>query len=149
MRASLLESMIKNNSVTYATMVGGLFLIALGVLGFPFQGLLGMRLGVYVNLAHLASGSLALYFGLNAKSLASLRNFCIGLGVAYGLAGVIGFAFGEPGRSLSIFSGNFTLPNLDHLFHLILGVGFVWAGIIQPLAPAPSQIRPGRERSSS
>jgi hypothetical protein len=115
--------MIKDNIATYAAAVGGMLLIALGLIGFWFPGLPGMRLGVVVNLAHLVSGAVALYLGLNAKSLAGLQVLCLGLGVLYGLAGLA-------------FAWHLALPSITHLFHLIVGAGFLWAGMVQPLATA-------------
>jgi hypothetical protein len=129
--------MIKQNIITYATTVGGLFLIAIGLLGFWLPGLWGMHLGVFVNLAHLGSGALALYWGLNSRSLASLRVFCLGLGVFYGLASLAGFAFAGPGGIHSMLSGDLGFPRLDHAMHFILGAGFIWAGMAQPRVMNP------------
>jgi len=126
--------MIKDNIATYVTTLGGLFLIGMGLLGLWFPGLLGMRLGLVVNLAHLGSGAAALYWGLNSRSLASLRVFCLGLGVLYGVAGLVGLGLGGPGNIFTVLSGNPVMPSINHLFHLILGAIFVWAGMVQPMA---------------
>jgi len=125
--------MTKDSIATCAATFGGLSLILLGILGLWFPSLLGMHLGVVVNLAHLASGAAVLYLGLNSTSLPWLRISCLGLGVAYGLAGLASFLFGGPGNAVTLLSGYLVLPRMDHLFHLFLSAGFLWAGMVQPL----------------
>ncbi len=79
---------------TICTIVGVVFLLV-GVVGFVAPGVGGFHLSFAHNVIHIASGALALYFGLSA-TLASARLFSIIFGVVYGLLGVVGFAAGSP-----------------------------------------------------
>jgi hypothetical protein len=110
--------MIKNNIITYAATLGGVLLVSVGLLGFCFPDFLGLHLSAVTNLVHLTSGVLALYFGLKATSPAAARFFCMGIGLLYSLAGLVGFVMGGVG---------------DPLVHVTVGVGFVAAALIQPL----------------
>jgi hypothetical protein len=106
------------------------------LLGFQFPRLLGMNLGLVINLAYLASGTAALYWGVTSRSLASLRVFCLGLGALYGLVGLVGF----------VLSWSLALPSVNQVFQVGLGVGFIGAGMVQPQAatlPRAHAVRPG------
>ena len=130
-------------------MVGGFLLIGIGLLGFPFPTLLGLRLGLVVNVLHLLSGAAALYMGLNSSSLASLRVFCLGLGVLYGLAGLAGLALGAVGNTFTVLPEALPLRSMDHLLHLVLSACFVSAGMMQPLAAAVPRTNPSKRRGTS
>src|ERR1051325_513438 len=91
-------NMIRNNIVTYAATLAGTFLVLLGMLGFCFPNLLGLHLSVLIDLMHLASGLVALYFALWCRSVISARTFCVASGALYSLAGLAGslfFGFGS------------------------------------------------------
>jgi hypothetical protein len=115
--------MIKNNIVTYAVICGGALLALVGLLGMHFHPVM--------SLVHLGSGVLGLYFGLKSTSLLAARTFCQGIGVLYALAGLAGMV-----DELAIGSGEFGLQIVQHASHLIVGVGFIAAAIIQPMRPA-------------
>lgn len=110
--------MIRNNIVTYAGTLGGVLLVLIGLLGFCFPNFLGVHLSPMLNLVHLATGALAVYFGLKSTSLGAGRTFCMAIGVLYSLLGLSGFVVGGLGNTL---------------VYLTLGAGFVAAAILQPL----------------
>ncbi len=110
--------MIRNNIVTYATTLGGALLVLVGLLGFCFPKFLGLHLSAVISLVHLASGVVALYFGLKSTSLTAARTFCTAIGALYSLAGLAAFLF---------------LGSGDTLIYFALGAGFVIAALMQPL----------------
>src|SRR5262245_50794127 len=77
-----------------ATILGGILVVA-GLVGFAAPGLMGMHLSPVHNVIHLASGALALCFGL-AGSLSAAKSFCTLFGLVYGLLGVLGFILAGP-----------------------------------------------------
>jgi hypothetical protein len=113
--------MIRNNIVTYAAILGGTLLVLVGCFGFCLSNLFGLHLSVFMNLVHLASGLVALYFGLKSTSLTAARRFCVIIGAFYSLAGLAGFLFLGLGNTLIYFA---------------LGAGFVIAALMQPLPSA-------------
>ena len=123
--------MMRNNIVTSTATLGGALLALVGLVGFFIPNLLGLHLNVGLNLVHLASGALALYFGLKSTSLLAARTFCQAIGVLYTLAGVAGLF-----DALAMGSGEFALQITEHLAHLMVGASFVAAAMIQPLRPA-------------
>ncbi len=122
--------------IKYTTTIGGILLVVVGLLGFSSPGLLGMHLSVPLNIAHLVSGAVALYFGLRSTPLAWARTCCLILGALYALLGLAGFVVAGPTNTLTILPGELVLGTMDHAFHLILGAGFLVAGRIQSLATA-------------
>jgi len=123
--------MIRNNIVTYAGTVGGLLLVLAGLLGFVTPNLLGLHLNALTSLAHLASGILALYFGLKSPSLFAARTFCQVIGFVYAFAGLVGLV-----NALSMGSGEAGRQIAQHAAHLMLGIAFMAAAMVQPLRPA-------------
>lgn len=122
-----------------ATLIGVAFLLV-GIVGFVAPGVGGFHLSFAHNLIHLVSGALALYFGL-AGSLAAARTFDIVFGVVYGLLGVCGFLLGKPGTPdmpgmaaddhlFKVLPGTLELGTSDHLFHIVLGIVFIAAGLM-------------------
>jgi len=120
-------NMVKNNIVLYAAVVGGALLALVGVLGLVIPTVMGFHLNVAIHLTHLLSGALAVYFGLKSSTLA-LQTFCRAIGVLYALVGAAGLV-----DAFAIGSGGFTSQIVQHLFHLVVGVGFVVAAIMQPV----------------
>lgn len=115
----------------------GWALIAAGVIGFLAPGLLGMHLSISHDVIHLASGATALWFA--RSSLRSAKNFAITFGAVYGLLGLAGFMFGNPGPTmighagmtqnlLVVIPGSLELGTADHVIHMILGAAFLVAG---------------------
>jgi hypothetical protein len=124
--------MVKNTAT-----IGGILLILAGLVGFAAPSLMGMHLSTAHNIVHLVSGAIALYFGLKATP-ASARAFCIVFGAAYGLLGLIGFAAGGPGYTLTLIPGELVLGTMDHVVHVLLGAIFLIAGLFRKVAPVMS-----------
>ena len=105
----------------------GLILLIVGLLGFtnilnPLGAHVGPNFASH-NLIHIVSGVLALYFGF-AGSVSGAKTFCIVFGLVYGALGVIGLVKGN----LDIPQLKLMLGHVDHLIHVVLGVGFLAGG---------------------
>jgi len=122
-----------------STILGIVFLLV-GIVGFVAPGVGGFHLSTAHNLIHIVSGALALYFGL-AGTLSAARLFCIVFGVVYGLLGIAGFLLGEPGTPsmpgmvadnhlFKVLPGMLELGTSDHIFHILLGIVFIAAGLM-------------------
>lgn len=118
----------------------GVFFILAGLGGIVMPGLLGMHLSLTHNLVHLVSGALALWCGYsdNAKKA---YIFCVAFGSVYGLLGIAGFVFGDPGypgvghmeadqNLMRIIPNVFELGTADHIVHVLLGVAFLGTAYI-------------------
>ncbi|HEV7394997.1 MAG TPA: DUF4383 domain-containing protein [Pyrinomonadaceae bacterium] len=107
----------------------GLVLLLVGLLGFTHVlDSLGAHVGpgyATHNLVHIVSGVLALYFGF-AGSLSSARAFCFAFGAVYLLLGVVGLAKGD----LNIPAIKLVLGHVDHLIHIVVGIGFLGGGLL-------------------
>lgn len=108
----------------------GIVLLIVGLLGFThILDALGAHVGpAYAshNLVHIISGVLALYFGF-AGSYSGAKGFCIIFGVVYLLLGVFGLVKG----TIDIAALKLTLGHVDHLIHVVVGVGFLAGGLLQ------------------
>ena len=107
----------------------GVILLLVGLLGFthlldPLGAHVGPAYATH-NLVHIVSGILALYFGF-AGSLSGARGFCIVFGIVYLLLGVVGFAKG----TLDIPALKLMLGHVDHVIHVVLGIGFLAGGLL-------------------
>lgn len=114
----------------------GAAFIAIGLLGFGIPGFFGTHLSATHNWIHILSGIAALYVGLKKSPLVANR-FALGFGTVYGLLGLAGFAFGNPGLMsmpmmeetdrflLPLVRGQFELGTNDHILHLIIAAVFV------------------------
>ncbi len=106
----------------------GLILLIVGLLGFThILDPLGAHVGpahATHNLVHIVSGVLALYFGF-AGSASGAKGFCIVFGLVYLALGVIGLVKGN----LDIPAIKLMLGHVDHLIHIVLGVGFLAGGL--------------------
>ena len=119
-----------------ATVLGIIFIIV-GLAGFAMPGMMGMHLTVAHNVIHLASGALALYYGLKG-SPAAARSFCTVFGAIYALVGLIGFAVGGPDRMFTVIPNQLVLGTMDHILHSILGVVLLFAGLYKkPVMAGP------------
>ncbi len=115
-----------------ALAVGGAFLL-IALVGFALPEFMGTHLSAVHNWIHLISGAAAIAIGLNAQA-STARRFCFGFGAAYGLLGLAGFAFGQPGilrmgevwmeesQVLRVIPGVFELGMNDHILHALLAI---------------------------
>lgn len=113
----------------------GILFVIVGLVGIVMPGLLNMHLSLAHNFIHLASGALALWSGYSDYPRKAY-NFCIGFGAVYGLLGVSGFIFGEPGypgvghmeadeNLLRIIPNSLELGTADHSVHLLISAVFL------------------------
>src|SRR6185369_4971358 len=119
--------MVTNTKVTTTSTFGGVFLVAVGLLGFAAPGFIGMHLSALHNVLLLLSGAVAIYFGLKATPAVACT-FCMIFGTVYGLLGLAGFVAGGSDYTFTIIPGALVLRTMDHLVHLILGVLFLSVG---------------------
>jgi hypothetical protein len=124
---------------TILDIMGTLFVV-IGIAGFVSPGLGGTHLMPAHNVIHLASGALALWFGLKA-SLNAARKFSWGFAAFYGLLGIAGMAFGQMGTSsmhsmgadsklLTVIPGVLEMGRNDHILHIVLALVFVVAAVM-------------------
>jgi uncharacterized membrane protein HdeD (DUF308 family) len=107
----------------------GIVLLIVGLLGFthlldPLGAHVGPNHATH-NLVHIVSGVLALYFGF-AGSLSGAKMFCLVFGAVYLALGLIGLAKG----TLDIPALKLVLGQVDHLIHIVVGVGFLGGGLL-------------------
>lgn len=123
----------------------GAAFLGVGLLGFVAPGAFGTHLSVAHNVIHLVSGVVAIAFGLTATPRAA-RGFAWTFGIAYGLLGVAGFLFGEPGVPatghlmsdpflLIVLPGMLEFGRNDHFLHLFLGGSFVASALAARVKP--------------
>ena len=117
------------------TIVGGL-LVLVGILGFGVQSLFGMHLGPVHNVIHLASGALALYFGLKG-TLSAARIFSLVFGGVYAVLGLIGLSASDASGSWTLIPHQLVLGTVDHFVHVALGALLLFAGLDRGGALAP------------
>ena len=107
----------------------GIVLLIVGLLGFThLLDPLGAHIGpahATHNLVHIVSGVLALYFGF-AGSLSGAKGFCLVFGTVYLVLGIIGLAKGP----LDIAALKLVLGHVDHIIHLVVGIGFLGGGLL-------------------
>jgi len=106
----------------------GLVLLLVGLLGFTHMlDPLGAHVGpahASHNLIHIVSGVLALYLGF-AGSPSAARTFCLVFGIVYLGLGLVGLMKGN----LDITALKLVLGHVDHLIHVVVGVGFLAGGL--------------------
>lgn len=112
-----MTSLIK--SVTW---VLGIVLVAIGVLGFVNDPVLGIfEVDTIHNIVHLLSGIVAIGAAVSGESYARL--YLIVFGIVYGVVAVLGFTMG--GDILGLFTVNAADNYLHTAIALVsLGVGF-------------------------
>lgn len=115
---------------TVCKIMGVVFLLV-GIAGFASPHLLGAHLTPALNLLHLVSGALALYFGF-AGSASGAKTFCLAFGVVYLALGFLGqFVFGDPAMDRMWHVGPLDLARVDHFIHILLGVIFLAGGLLK------------------
>ncbi len=116
----------------------GLFYVVIGLIGFGITGfgdfvqnssddLIGFSINPFHNLVHLAIGAFLIIMSL--QSSATAEGACLGVGLFYVVAFVIGVAGGSNLTIISMF-GRGDLENFNHLLNgvLLLGLGLVSTG---------------------
>ena len=98
--------------------IAGLLLAVTGLLGLAAPHFMGLSLSSSQGMLYLASGLMALFFGLLAPP-AAYRMCAIIVGGFYTALGVAGLGLGEP--RLSICPGQLVFETLYLVFHLLLG----------------------------
>lgn len=129
------------------TLVIGLTLVALGVLGFFYtasfstgddaerEAVLGiLDANGWHNLLHIASGAAGLAV---ASSPRGARAYALGLGAAYLVLAALGFAAGDGEEILDLIPVNSEVNAL----HVLIGIAGIGAGLAtparEPLAASP------------
>jgi uncharacterized protein DUF4383 len=116
----------------------GAFYVLIGVIGFFITGfgnfvqntgdaLIGFSLNPFHNLVHLAIGAFLII--MSRQSTASAEGACLGVGLFYVTAFVIG-VIGESNLTIISMFGRGDLENVNHLVNgvLLLGLGLVSSG---------------------
>lgn len=127
-------------------LVFGVVLVAAGILGFFYNAsfatgddtltdrdaVLGiLDVNGWHNVVHIATGLLLLAV---AGSYAKARTYALGLGGVYVLVAVIGFIYGDGDSIFRLIPVN----TEDNVFHLLIGVAGIGAGVATTEAPAPT-----------
>lgn len=123
-------------TVTQKVCIGlGIFFILAGLGGLVMPGMLGMHLSLLHNLIHLGSGAIALICGY-ADDPKKAYTFSVAFGIVYGILGLGGFVFGEPGYPgvghmeadnylLRIIPNALEFGTTDHAVHVLVGATFL------------------------
>ena len=131
----------------YALVIG-VTLVAAGILGFFYnasfdtgEGLerdavLGiLDVNAWHNLVHIATGALGLAV---AASYGNSRVYALGLGAVYLVVALLGFIAGDGEEIFNLIPVN----TEDNVFHLLLGIAGVGAGLATPAQPRPATAAP-------
>lgn len=131
----------------------GTMLVVVGIAGFVSPALGGTHLSYAHNVVHIASGVLALWFGLTNSERQS-RRFSVLMVVFYGLLAVAGFALGRPDggglidqpsdpRLLTLVPNILELGQADHVLNLVIALAFFSAAAMarEPQPDAERQQR--------
>ena len=133
--------MVTSRTLIQKVCIGlGVAFILAGLGGIVMPGLLGMHLSLTHNLVHLVSGALALWCGYSDDPRKAYT-FSIAFGSVYGLLGIAGFVFGNPGypgvghmeadqNLMRIIPNVFELGTADHIVHVLLGVAFLGSAYV-------------------
>lgn len=125
-------------TITQKVCIGlGIFFIIAGLGGIVMPGMLGMHLSMSHNVIHLASGGLALWCGYSDDPRKAY-NFALSFGIVYGLLGLAGFVFGEPGypgvghmeadeNLLRVIPNVLEFGTADHTVHVLVAAAFLGA----------------------
>lgn len=123
-------------TITQKVCIGlGILFILGGLGGIVMPGMLGLHLSMSHNVIHLGSGVLSLWCGYSDDPRKAY-NFALSFGVVYGLLGLAGFVFGEPGypgvghmeadeNLLRIIPNVLEFGTNDHTFHVIVSAAFL------------------------
>lgn len=118
----------------------GIFFVLAGLGGIVMPGMLGMHLSLLHNVIHLLSGIFAIWCGYSDDTRKSY-NFCVGFGVVYGILGLAGFVFGEPGypgvghmeadeNLFRIIPNALEFGTADHTVHILIATAFLVSAYI-------------------
>jgi len=119
------------------TMVLGVVLLLVGVLGFVLNPTDGNLLGIFAvngphNWIHVLSGIL----GIAAASMGFAKMYCQIFGIVYLLVAVLGLAMvGSEGMLLGLVH----LNAADHVLHLAIGAASAYFGFAAQTAPTPAR----------
>jgi hypothetical protein len=140
----------ERSSAQVYSLVAGAVLLLGGIAGFFYNAsfasgdgterdaLLGiLDVNGWHNVVHILTGALGLAV---AGSYGASRGYAIGLGLVYLGVALLGFIAGDGDEILNLIPVN----TEDNLFHLLLGVAGLAAGLATPGTPAPSLARTGR-----
>ena len=119
----------------------GILLMLLSFIGIVSPGMLGMHLSPVHNIIHLASGLLGVWSG-HTYNPRSSYHYCLSFGVFYGIVGLGGFVFGEPGYPtfgymkadnylLRVIPNAFELGTNDHIFHIMVTTSLLMSALIR------------------
>lgn len=127
----------------YALVIGAVLVVA-GILGFFYNASFGTGdgtgrdavLGIldvngWHNVVHVASGVLGLAL---AGSYDGSRAYALGFGAVYLALTVLGFVAGDGDEIFNLVPVN----TEDNVFHLLIGMAGLGAGLVTPSTPAPS-----------
>jgi hypothetical protein len=134
-----------NSSLAQKVMpIVGAFYVLIGVIGFFITGfsnfvqntgdaLIGFSLNPFHNLVHLSIGAFLII--MSRQSTASAEGACLGVGLFYVTAFVIGIVGTSNLTIISMF-GRGDLENFNHLVNgvLLLGLGLVSSGATETQA---------------
>ena len=128
-------------------LVFGAILVAVGVLGFfyegsfstgddvPRDGLLGIfDVNGWHNVVHIASGLVGL---AAAGKWSTARMFALGFGAVYTVVAVWGFVLGDGEVILNLIPIN----TADNFLHLLIAIAGIGAGMASPATPDPTTNR--------
>ena len=131
----------------YALVIG-VTLVAAGILGFFYNAsfdtgdglerdaVLGiLDVNAWHNLVHIATGALGLAV---AASYGNSRVYALGLGAVYLVVALLGFIAGDGEEIFNLIPVN----TEDNVFHLLLGIAGVGAGLATPAQPRPATAAP-------
>jgi len=105
----------------------GVVLLLVGICGFAVPNLLHAHLNLQHNVVHIVSGAIALYFGF-AGNLSGAKIFSLVFGVVYLALGILGLVMGAGAEKMWEL-GPLHLGEMDHLIHVVLGLGFLAGGL--------------------
>lgn len=113
----------------------GWILLVIGIIGFAFNGFLGMHLNAAHSIVLIVTGLLSLYFGRQTASYSASKTWGIVAGLVYGIISLIGL-FAGPGTTtvspvgpthnlLTLIPGTLEFGTGDNWWQLLCGVLFL------------------------
>lgn len=122
------------------SVIVGVMMIVLGLLGFVVPNLLGAHLSIAHNTLFIAVGALALWFGTDSERTA--KAFSYVCAVFFAGIGVLGFVMGAPGigsvantaqdaNLWTVVAGSLQFGTVDHVIHLLIGAAFLAGALMK------------------